>query len=105
MIVKICGITNLEDAMAAADAGATAIGFNFYRDSPRYVSPTGASMIAAKLPEGVWKVGIFVDESADKVARVALEAGLDVAQLYGVSDARGIRVWRASRADDDLLSA
>jgi len=100
MMVKICGITNREDALAAADAGATAIGFNFYRDSPRYISATGAAMTAEKIPSTVWKVGVFVDESPETIARIALEVGLDVAQLYGVSDAIGIRIWRASSISD-----
>jgi len=104
MMVKICGITNRDDAMAAVDAGASAIGFNFYRDSPRYLSPSGASLIAEKIPANVWKVGIFVSECAESVAKIALKAGLDVAQLYGISEARGIRVWRACRSDDDISS-
>jgi phosphoribosylanthranilate isomerase len=104
MMVKICGITNREDAMAAVEAGASAIGFNFYRESPRYISPTGASMIAAKIPANVWKVGIFVHETPETIARIALDAALDVAQLYGISQARGIRVWRAIRANESLLS-
>jgi phosphoribosylanthranilate isomerase len=104
MMVKICGITNREDALAAVEAGASAIGFNFYRDSPRYISPTGASMIAAKLPANVWKVGIFVNETPETIARIALDATLDVAQLYGTSEARGIRVWRAIHANESLLS-
>jgi phosphoribosylanthranilate isomerase len=104
MMVKICGITNREDAMAAIEAGASAIGFNFYRESPRYISPTGASMIAAKIPANVWKVGIFVHETPETIARIALDAALDVAQLYGISQARGIRVWRAVRANESLLS-
>jgi phosphoribosylanthranilate isomerase len=102
MIVKICGITNRDDALAAVEAGASAIGFNFYRDSPRYVSPTGAAMIAEKLPSEVWKVGVFVDDDADSIAKVAVQAGLDVAQLYGKAAALGIRVWRACRIDDPL---
>ena len=53
MFVKICGVTNREDALAAVDAGASAIGFNFYRESPRYISPTGAAMIGEKLPHGL----------------------------------------------------
>ncbi|MBZ5610398.1 MAG: phosphoribosylanthranilate isomerase [Acidobacteriia bacterium] len=101
MMVKICGITNREDAMAAVEAGASAIGFNFYRDSPRYVSPTGAAMVAAKIPASVWKVGVFVDERPDAVAKIALEVGLDVAQLHGLAEARGIRIWRACQAADD----
>jgi phosphoribosylanthranilate isomerase len=104
MMVKICGITNREDAMAAVEAGASAIGFNFYPESPRYISPTGAAMIAEKIPASVWKVGIFVSEGADSVAKIAINVGLDVAQLYGMSEARGIRVWRACRANDDVAS-
>ena len=104
MIVKICGITNREDALAAVEAGASAIGFNFYRESPRYISPTGASMVAAKIPANVWKVGIFVNEGPDTIAKIALDTGLDVAQLYGTSEARGIRVWRAVQANESLLA-
>jgi phosphoribosylanthranilate isomerase len=104
MMIKICGITNREDALAAVEAGASAIGFNFYRDSPRYISATGAAMIAAKLPAHVWKVGIFVNETPETIARIVLDAALDVAQLYGTSEARGIRVWRAIQANESLLS-
>jgi phosphoribosylanthranilate isomerase len=104
MMVKICGITNRDDALAAVDAGASAIGFNFYRDSPRYIAPSGAALIAEKIPASVWKVGIFVNENADSAARIALNVGLDVAQLYGTSEARGIRLWRACRANEDIVS-
>jgi phosphoribosylanthranilate isomerase len=106
MMVKICGITNREDALAAVDAGASAIGFNFYRQSPRYISHTGAAMIGEKIPGNVWKVGVFVDESPETIARIVLEAGLDVAQLHGISEARGVRIWRALSAvsDPDLLN-
>jgi phosphoribosylanthranilate isomerase len=104
MMVKICGITNRDDALAAVEAGASAIGFNFYPDSPRYISPTGASLIAEKIPGNVWKVGIFVGEGADSVTKIALNAGLDVAQLYGMAEARGIRIWRACRANEDISS-
>jgi phosphoribosylanthranilate isomerase len=104
MMVKICGITNREDAMAAVEAGASAIGFNFYRESPRYISPTGASLIAAKIPANVWRVGIFVNETPETIARIVLDAALDVAQLYGTSEARGLRIWRAIQANESLLS-
>jgi phosphoribosylanthranilate isomerase len=102
MMVKICGITNRDDALAAVEAGASAIGFNFYRDSPRYISPTGAAIIAEKIPANVWKVGVFVDDDAESIARVAVQASLDIAQLHGKADARGIPVWRACRLDDPL---
>jgi phosphoribosylanthranilate isomerase len=107
MIVKICGITNREDAMAAADAGASAIGFNFYCRSPRYIAPTGAAIIARGIPANVWKVGIFVDEGADLIARIALDVGLDIVQLHGMAQARGVRIWRACPGGDlspDYLS-
>ena len=103
MMVKICGITNREDALAAIEAGASAIGFNFYRESPRYISPTGAAMIAGKIPSTVWKVGIFVDESAETIAKIALDADLNVAQLHGIAEARGMRRWRACRVNEPLV--
>jgi len=101
MMVKICGITNREDALAAVDAGASAIGFNFYRESPRYISHTGAAMIGEKLPVGVWKVGVFVNEAPETIARIVIDAGLDVAQLHGASEARGVRIWQAMSAEEE----
>jgi phosphoribosylanthranilate isomerase len=84
MIVKICGITNLEDALAAVEAGADALGFNFYRRSPRYVAPEEARRIAARLPQSVMRVGVFVNGGEpEEVARVADEAGLTAVQLHG----------------------
>jgi len=103
MMVKICGITNREDALVAVDAGASAIGFNFYRESPRYISHTGAAMIGEKIPASVWKVGVFVNESAEAIAKIVLDAGLDVAQLHGSSEARGVRIWRALSASDPVV--
>ena len=64
--IKICGITNLEDALAAADAGANAVGFVFYKQSPRNISPEIAREIVAQLPAEVEKVGVFVDESPER---------------------------------------
>jgi phosphoribosylanthranilate isomerase len=98
MMVKICGITNRDDAMAAVEAGASAIGFNFYRESPRYISHTGAAMIGERIPGNVWKVGVFVNELPETIARIMIDAGLDVAQLHGSSWARGVRVWQALSA-------
>jgi phosphoribosylanthranilate isomerase len=102
MMVKICGITNREDALAAVEAGASAIGFNFYRESPRYISHTGAAMIADKLPPAVWKVGVFVNESPSTIAKIVIDAGLDVAQLHGTSQVGGMRVWRAMPSNVEL---
>jgi phosphoribosylanthranilate isomerase len=103
MMVKICGITNREDALAAIEGGAAALGFNFYPASPRYIEPDDAADIAAGLPAGVWKVGVFVDESPEAVLRTAGQAGLDIAQLHGSESPerypQGIRVWKAIRVD------
>jgi phosphoribosylanthranilate isomerase len=82
--VKICGITNLEDALAAVEAGADLLGFNFYRRSPRYVTPEVARGIIEKLPEPVASVGVFVNEPGpEAVERIAREAGAGAAQLHG----------------------
>ena len=101
MMVKICGITNRDDAMAAIEGGATALGFNFYPASPRYVTPARAAEIIGGLPASVWKVGVFVDEPAESILKTARQVGLDIAQLHGHESAdqypQGIRVWKAIR--------
>jgi len=98
MMVKICGITSREDATAAADAGAAALGFNFYPKSPRYLTREAAASILAVLPAAVSKVGIFVNEPSERVAALAGALGLDIVQLYGETDApAGLRVWKAVR--------
>jgi len=81
--VKICGITNLEDALVAVEAGADALGFNFYPDSPRFITPSDAYSIIECLPENVLCVGIFVNERPETVARVANQAGLSGLQFHG----------------------
>ncbi|TWJ32717.1 phosphoribosylanthranilate isomerase [Geobacter argillaceus] len=81
--VKICGITSLDDALAAIDAGADALGFVFYEKSPRNVNPMQASAIIAKLPPFVQTVGLFVNEEAERVNWTADFCGLDVIQLHG----------------------
>ncbi len=81
--VKICGITRLEDARAAVDAGAGALGFNFWRPGRRYILPELAAGIIAALPEDVWKVGVFVDEPPELVLETARVAGLTALQLHG----------------------
>jgi phosphoribosylanthranilate isomerase len=81
--VKICGITNLEDAEAAVEAGADALGFVFYPPSPRHVSPEQAEQIIQKLPPFVTTVGLFVDVAFDTVNDLAVRCGLDRIQLHG----------------------
>ncbi|MDQ3755900.1 MAG: phosphoribosylanthranilate isomerase [Acidobacteriota bacterium] len=82
--IKICGITNLDDARAAVEAGADALGFNFYARSPRYLAPGAARAIIGQLPESVECVGVFVNEdSPETVARIVEESGVGAVQLHG----------------------
>ena len=83
-LVKICGITNLEDAQACVEAGADALGFNFYAPSPRYIEPKAARQITAQLPADVLTVGVFVNgETPEIVAQIATDAGVSALQLHG----------------------
>ena len=81
--IKICGITNLDDALAATDAGANALGFVFYPKSPRHVTLETVCSIVAKLPQHMEKVGVFVNETVDHVRDAAKHAGLTAVQLSG----------------------
>jgi phosphoribosylanthranilate isomerase len=81
--VKICGITNPEDAQAVVDCGADALGFVFFKDSPRYISPVRAAAIIRKLPSFVQTVGVFVNEPAEEIDKTVLECGIDLIQLHG----------------------
>lgn len=81
--VKICGITNIEDALLAVELGADALGFIF-AESPRRVSSEGVASIVSQLPPFVSKVGVFVDEEKEEVAEIADVCGLDTLQFHGV---------------------
>src|SRR6185503_1624251 len=82
--IKICGITNLDDALAAVDAGADALGFNFYKPSPRYITTDAARAIIDELPESILTVGVFVNEPSPESAETrAREAGITAIQLHG----------------------
>ncbi|MBX3329988.1 MAG: phosphoribosylanthranilate isomerase [Nitrospira sp.] len=83
MKIKICGITNREDAEIAVAAGADALGFVMYRKSPRWVEPAVARSIIAGLPPFVLAVGVFVNEEAEKVRALMDECGFALAQLHG----------------------
>ncbi len=81
--VKICGITNLEDALLSAKFGADALGFNFYKKSPRYISSENAREIVAQLQPKILKVGVFVNENLEKIIEIAESAKLEAIQLHG----------------------
>jgi phosphoribosylanthranilate isomerase len=122
--VKICGITNLPDGLAAAEAGADALGFMFWDGSPRRVSPETAAGIIRALPPFVIKVGVFVNAPADLVHRAIGDCGLSLLQFHGdetpdyclqfglmsmkafrVRDAESLRALPAYRTDAWLLDA
>ncbi|MFZ1007423.1 MAG: phosphoribosylanthranilate isomerase [Candidatus Sulfotelmatobacter sp.] len=90
--VKICGITNLEDALVAVEAGADAVGFVFYEKSPRNIGVEAAREIIEKLPKGVEKVGVFVDLEAQGIREIVVKAGLTAVQLHGKSSLDSVLV-------------
>ena len=81
--VKICGITNYDDAMAAMDFGADLLGFNFYPKSPRYIQPQTAATIIRKLPAFIDVSGVFVNSSLEEIREIAGLCQLDWVQLHG----------------------
>ncbi len=103
--IKICGITNLEDALASADAGADALGFNFYKKSPRCIEPEKAAEIIAQLPPFVMPVGIFVNEREDKIREIQQLTCLQALQFHGDESPEfcqrfGARVIKAFQVKD-----
>jgi phosphoribosylanthranilate isomerase len=104
--VKICGITNLEDALTAVEAGADAVGFVFYEKSPRCVTVETAREIVGKLPESMETVGVFAGLSMQNAVGASLHAGFDAIQVYpmthkpeangiGISDTTGLKIYLA----------
>jgi phosphoribosylanthranilate isomerase len=107
--VKICGITNSGDALAAIDAGANLLGFNFYEKSSRHITEAEAAKIRPQLPKKIEAVGIFVNAPSAGVAALCKSLKLDAAQLHGdeppetVADlARSLTVWKAFRVEPDF---
>ncbi len=110
VVVKVCGITNEEDARAALDAGANALGFNFYLKSPRYITPHRAYQIIAALPGPFLRVGVFVNPTEKELFDISRAVPLDVFQLHGdrcpASYSQPYRIWRgiaptATASSDD----
>lgn len=105
--IKVCGITRCEDALAAAEAGADAIGLVFYPPSPRHVEIAQAVEVAACVPSFVTTVGLFVNADAETIAEVVDRVGIDLIQFHGnecpeYCTAQG-RPWiRALRMKDDI---
>ena len=103
--VKICGITNLEDALFCAHAGADSLGFIFYKNSPRYIEPAGAAKIIEELPAYITPVGVFVNEHRSAIERAIGDSGIRVIQLSGDEFpdqclGYGVKVWKAFRIRD-----
>lgn len=106
--VKICGITRLDDALAAVAAGADALGFVFYRRSPRFIEPDAARDIIAQLPPFIETVGLFVNEELQTINRLADDGSFSLVQLHGDEDpdfaagvrCRHIKALRLETADD-----
>ncbi len=109
--VKICGITREKDALAAVESGADAIGFVFFKPSPRCIDVERAAQIARRLPPFVTSVGLFVDADAEFIDRVVAEVGVDLLQFHGqetpVECGRHRRPWIRAvrmRTDTDLMT-
>jgi phosphoribosylanthranilate isomerase len=113
--IKICGITNVVDALAASAAGADAIGLNFFNKSSRFVAPETARQIAAALPASVTKVGVFVNHLPDEITRIVDQVGLNCIQLHGgeppsimdqlPAEIPIIRAWQSSNEKLEALIA
>ncbi len=90
MRVKICGITNLQDALQAIESGADALGFVFYRESPRYIKPSDAKKIIEKLPPFIGRVGLFVNEGIDTIDTISKYCDLTLCQIHFDVDAQAL---------------
>ncbi|PUE63886.1 phosphoribosylanthranilate isomerase [Arcobacter caeni] len=108
MRVKICGITNLQDALDAINTGVDALGFVFYADSPRYITPLKAKEIVDKLPPFVQTVGLFVNENENFINEVCSEAKMQLAQIiddndildYELLEVKSVKVIRVKSQKD-----
>ncbi len=99
--IKICGTTNLEDALTAVEAGADALGFVFYEKSPRKVDLESAREIVKNLPPNIERVGVFVNEPVERILSTVAQAGLTAAQLHG-AESRKPEFMEALKINRDL---
>lgn len=106
--VKICGITNLEDAIASVITGCDALGFVFYRKSPRYINPHKAKKIIRLIPKNIVKIGVFVNSKENRIKRIARVCNLDMLQFHGSESPgfcrrfSGYKIIKAFRVKDKL---
>jgi phosphoribosylanthranilate isomerase len=103
-IVKVCGINSEQDLETAFEAGANAIGFNFYPKSPRYLTPARAKQIARSVPGSYTKVGVLVNPTEDELIELAALVPLDVLQIHGGPQpphwALSFRIWQGTHASE-----
>lgn len=107
--IKICGITNLDDARAAIDAGADYLGFVLYEKSPRAISPDALRRLREKLDKNTKCVGVFVNERPLAVAKIASDCGIDIVQLCGEEQYEAFRllplpIWRVIRIQNNIAA-
>ena len=105
MKVKICGITNIEDALLACELGADAIGFIFYKNSTRFIEYEKAKSIIRSLPSSVLKVGVFVNEDSKTINKVSNEIGINNVQLHGEETPEFIKkiklpIWKVFKVNE-----
>lgn len=106
--IKICGITNLEDALNSVNAGCDALGFVFYKQSPRYIKPEKAQSIIKQLPKDIIKVGVFVDAKEKAIKHIAKLCRLDILQFHGrespdfLERFKGYKIIKAFRVKDKI---
>jgi phosphoribosylanthranilate isomerase len=103
-VIKICGITNQEDARVAIEAGANALGFNFYPESPRYITLARAREIVRAVQKPFLRVGVFVNATEPELVKAASEIPLDILQLHGqncrAQFSGSYRIWRSISAEE-----